>query len=157
MCTLPIHALLLASSRFFSCHAQTMIDILFQLEKSEVPDVLLVNSYGSTVLHAATDKLSGDAIEHLFKFTSLGRRKLLMNTKDKTGRQPLHIAAIRGARSFAPCLQASSRALIAFPPHATPALRAGAGASLVSIASALSVGSAIAEMLSPLSLLLEPR
>ena len=124
MCTLPIHALLLASSRFFSCHAQTMIDILFQLEKSEVPDVLLVNSYGSTVLHAATDKLSGDAIEHLFKFTSLGRRKLLMNTKDKTGRQPLHIAAIRGARSFAPCLQASSRALIAFPPHATPALRA---------------------------------
>lgn len=72
----------------------TMIDLLFRL-KEDGPDVLLVNSVGWTVLHAATEKCDLATMETLFKWFSPGRKKVLLNTKDKTGRVPLHIAAYR--------------------------------------------------------------
>lgn len=74
----------------------TMINQLFQmLDKTEQPDVLLVNSVGWTVLHAATNICDLKVMETLFSHISPTRVKVLMSTKDKTDREPLHIAAYK--------------------------------------------------------------
>lgn len=73
-----------------------MIDFLFKdtcLEVKERPDVLLVNTYGSTVLHAACNANKQVSIERLFHHISEQRKKMLLKCKDKIGRQPLHITA----------------------------------------------------------------
>lgn len=73
-----------------------MIDFLFKdtcLEVKERPDVLLVNTYGSTVLHAACNANKQASIERLFMHISEQRKKMLLKCKDKIGRQPLHITA----------------------------------------------------------------
>jgi len=73
-----------------------MIDFLFKdtcLEMKDRPDVLLVNTYGSTVLHAACNANKQVSIEKLFLHISEQRKKMLLKCKDKIGRQPLHITA----------------------------------------------------------------
>lgn len=73
-----------------------MIDFLFKdtcLEMKDRPDVLLVNTYGSTVLHAACNANKQASIERLFMHISEQRKKMLLKCKDKIGRQPLHITA----------------------------------------------------------------
>jgi len=71
-----------------------LIELLFTL-KVDGPDSILVNSVGWTVMHAAvnTDDLS--LLQALVKQFTPARTKLLLSTPDKTGREPLHIAAYK--------------------------------------------------------------
>jgi len=61
------------------------------------PDATKLTAQGWTVLHAAvhTDDLT--VVEKLMMYVGDGRGKLLLQTEDKTGRRPLHIAAYKGS------------------------------------------------------------
>ena len=71
-----------------------MIDLLYSL-RQDGPDSLLVNSAGWTVCHAAAHKASIPVLEALFRHYTPARKKLLLNTKDKAGRTPLHIVSFK--------------------------------------------------------------
>jgi ankyrin repeat protein len=68
--------------------------ILFDLGK-DGPDSLLINQVGWTAMHTA---VHSDDLEMLKKFVGFigpARTKALLKTADKTGREPLHIAAYK--------------------------------------------------------------
>jgi ankyrin repeat protein len=71
-----------------------MMELLYLLDK-DGPDSLLVNSFGWTVLHAAVNTDDLDVLKALVKHFTPARIKLLLTTPDKTGREPLHIAAYK--------------------------------------------------------------
>lgn len=71
-----------------------MIDLLFGLSENG-PDSLLVNSVGWTIVHVGTNANDVDVLKTLFKHLSNERKKVLLKTKDKTGRTPLHIASFK--------------------------------------------------------------
>ena len=72
----------------------TMIELLYGLGK-DGPDTLLVNSWGWTVMHAAVNTDDLQVVQLLVKHFTPARKKLLLSTQDKTGREPLHIAAYK--------------------------------------------------------------
>ena len=59
------------------------------------PDSLLVNSVGWTVLHAAVNANDLEVIKKLITHFTAARKKILLATRDKTGRTPLHIASFK--------------------------------------------------------------
>ena len=71
-----------------------MIDLLYALG-TEGPDSILVNSVGWTVMHAAINTDDLKTVKELYKHLTPARTKLLLQTPDKTGREPLHIAAYK--------------------------------------------------------------
>ena len=71
-----------------------MIDRLYDL-KVDGPDSILVNSVGWTVMHAAVNTDDLEVTKALVKHFTPARIKLLLQTPDKTGREPLHIAAYK--------------------------------------------------------------
>lgn len=71
-----------------------MIDLLYGLGK-DGPDSLLVNSNGWTILHTAVHANDLEVLKNVFKHFSVARKKILITTKDKTGRTPLHIASFK--------------------------------------------------------------
>ena len=71
-----------------------MIDLLYALG-TEGPDSILVNSVGWTVMHAAVNTDDLKTVKELYKHLTPARTKLLLQTPDKTGREPLHIAAYK--------------------------------------------------------------
>jgi len=71
-----------------------LIDRLFDM-KVDGPDSLLVNSVGWTVMHAAVNTDDYDLLSSLTKHFTPARTKVLLSTADKTGREPLHIAAYK--------------------------------------------------------------
>ena len=83
-----------------------MISMLYGLGTNG-PDSLLVNSVGNgwTILHAATDTNETKTIEAIFKHLSTTRKKVLLATKDKTGRTPLDIASSRDPAISQPVLK----------------------------------------------------
>lgn len=73
---------------------EAMIDLLFGLGR-DGPDVLLVNSEGQTAFHMGVIQDDLTMLKKLVSHISAARLKLLLKTADKTGREPLHIAASR--------------------------------------------------------------
>lgn len=71
-----------------------MMDLLYGLG-ADGPDTLLVNSAGWTVLHSAVNTDDLDTLKKLISHFSAGRIKVLLQTQDRTGREPLHIAAYK--------------------------------------------------------------
>jgi hypothetical protein len=71
-----------------------MIDLLYSLDK-DGPDTLLVNAAGWTIMHAAVNTDDLKVVREVTKHFTPARTKLLLKTPDKTGREPLHIAAYR--------------------------------------------------------------
>ena len=80
-----------------------MMDQLFLLDK-DGPDTLLVNSVGQTVLHVATYaacnpdpsvKPDLTVLEHLFRHFTAARKRVLLDSPDRAGREALHVAAYR--------------------------------------------------------------
>ena len=71
-----------------------LIDRLYDL-KVDGPDSILVNSVGWTVMHAAVNTDDLEVTKALVKHFTPARTKLLLQTPDKTGREPLHIAAYK--------------------------------------------------------------
>ena len=71
-----------------------MIEALYALG-ADGPDSLLCNGTGWTVLHAAVNTDALDVLKKLRQFFTPARTKLLLNTADKSGREPLHIAAYK--------------------------------------------------------------
>lgn len=71
-----------------------MIDLLYSLVE-DGPDTLLVNTAGWTVMHAGVNTDDLDTLKTLVSKFTPGRLKLLLKTQDKTGREPLHIAAYK--------------------------------------------------------------
>ena len=71
-----------------------MIDRLYEL-KQDGPDSILVNSVGWTVMHAAVNTDDLETLKALVKHFTPARTKVLLMTPDKTGREPLHIAAYK--------------------------------------------------------------
>ena len=71
-----------------------MVDQLFKLGK-DGPDALLANSVGWTCMHVAvfTDDLG--VVKQLVQNITAGRTRALLRSFDKSGRQPLHIAAYK--------------------------------------------------------------
>lgn len=74
-----------------------MIEMLNELEGSSRPDSLIVTAAGWSVLHEAVQTDDFAIVKEVVKGLQKdgGRIKVLINLKDKTGRQPLHIAAYR--------------------------------------------------------------
>jgi len=85
-----------------------MIEVLFKLEPKDQPNVLLVNSFGQTVLHASAQHCEKEgaikALELVFKYSSKPRQTLLIETRDKSGRTPLHLAALKDPEEEGACL-----------------------------------------------------
>jgi len=74
---------------------QRAIEMLYGLN-TDGPDSLLINSNnGWTVLHTATFTNDKKIIETIMKHLTGARKKVLLGTKDKTGRTPLHIASFK--------------------------------------------------------------
>jgi len=73
-----------------------MIDFLYSL-KAEGPDTIIVNSVGWTVMHAAVHADDVETLKALTNHITPARTKLLLQTQDKTGREPLHIAAYKAS------------------------------------------------------------
>lgn len=73
---------------------RTLIEILYDLAK-EGPDSLLANAAGWTVMHAAVHTDDLDTLKALVKRLTPGRLTALLKSADKTGREPLHIAAYK--------------------------------------------------------------
>lgn len=71
-----------------------LMSLLFGLGK-EGPDSLLVNTAGWTVMHSAVNSDDLDTLKSLVVYFTPARTKLLLQTPDKTGREPLHIAAYK--------------------------------------------------------------
>ena len=75
-----------------------MIELLFSLntaESKDGPDTLLVNQNGWTVAHIAAHASDLATMKYLFSKISPVRKKVLLSTPDKQGREPLHIASFR--------------------------------------------------------------
>jgi len=74
---------------------KAMVDALFDLG-ADGPDSLLINTNGWTVMHAAVNADDLDMLKHFCeKKLTPSRVKALLNKQDKTGREPLHIAAYK--------------------------------------------------------------
>jgi len=71
-----------------------MIELLFSLGK-EGPDTLMCNKEGWSILHVAVNTNDLDIIKKVSEFITPQRNKMLMQTKDGSGRRPLHIAAYK--------------------------------------------------------------
>ena len=72
-----------------------MISLLYGLG-GEGPDSLLANQHGWTVLHTAVNTNDLTVLKEIAPKNVTGARlKALLATKDKTGREPLHIAAYK--------------------------------------------------------------
>lgn len=71
-----------------------LMDLLYSLG-ADGPDTLLVNSSGWTVLHSAVNTDDLDTLKKLISHFTAGRIKVLLQTQDRTGREPLHIAAYK--------------------------------------------------------------
>ena len=72
-----------------------MIDALFELG-TDGPDSLLVNTNGWTIMHAAVNANDLQVLKHICeKKLTPSRVKALLAKQDKTGREPLHIAAYK--------------------------------------------------------------
>jgi len=67
------------------------IDWLYELKK-DGPDSLLVNSEGWSVMHTAVHSGDIHVVKHLVKFFTAARLKVLLNTPNRDGREPLHLA-----------------------------------------------------------------
>mmetsp|Transcript_29253 Transcript_29253/g.75388 ORF Transcript_29253/g.75388 Transcript_29253/m.75388 type:complete len:417 (+) Transcript_29253:144-1394(+) len=73
---------------------EKMIELLYSLGR-DGPDSLLVNSTGWTVMHAAVHTDCLPILQQLVSKFTTARLKVLLRTPDKTGREPLHIAAFK--------------------------------------------------------------
>ena len=76
------------------CKNMKMMGLLYGLG-AEGPDSLLVNSVGWTVMHSAVNTDDLETIKKLVEHFTPARTKLLLATPDKSGREPLHIAAYK--------------------------------------------------------------
>ena len=76
------------------CKNTKMMGLLYGLG-AEGPDSLLVNSVGWTVMHSAVNTDDLETIKKLVEHFTPARTKLLLATPDKSGREPLHIAAYK--------------------------------------------------------------
>lgn len=72
----------------------TLMKLLYTLG-AESPDSLLVNNQGWTIMHSAVNTDNLETLKKLMDFFTPQRIKLLLQTPDKTGREPLHIAAYK--------------------------------------------------------------
>ena len=72
----------------------TLMKLLYTLG-AESPDSLLVNNQGWTIMHSAVNTDNLETLKKLMDFFTPQRVKLLLQTPDKTGREPLHIAAYK--------------------------------------------------------------
>ena len=71
-----------------------LMDMLYGLG-ADGPDTLLVNTAGWTVLHSAVNTDDLDTLKKLISHFTAARIKVLLQTQDRTGREPLHIAAYK--------------------------------------------------------------
>lgn len=71
-----------------------MIDLLFGLDK-EGPDTLLTTAQGYTVLHMAVQINDLEVVKSVCAKLQGARKRILLHTRCKVGRTPLHVAAFR--------------------------------------------------------------
>ena len=76
-----------------------LMSLLYSLG-GEGPDSLLVNWAGWTVMHAAVNTDDLEVLKKLVDHFTPQRVRLLLQSPDKTGREPLHIAAYKSSENM---------------------------------------------------------